>query len=160
MNAMLNSTGPNLMPLSLRIARLMLSTLLVIAIATELSLSSFWKLMLSTLALYTFATGVFGRDPLFDVLRLSIRQLPNHALGIVAQLECLTIGSICFVAGIINHNADSLVLPLLPFFGVYPILLWVVKYDLLGYLLQSYRTDMHRKKTTPKWTFPISKGIC
>ena len=147
MNTVLKSTGGNSLPISLRMMRLLLSALLVIIIATEWSLSSFWQLVLSALAIYTFVTGVFGRDPLFAVLRLSIRQLPDHALGVVAQLECLAIGLICIVAGIMHHNVDSLILPLLPFFGIYPILLCAVKHDLLGYLLQSYRNDMRARKT-------------
>ena len=147
-NTVLNSTTENSLPISLRLMRLILSALLVIAVATELSLSGFWQLMLTALAIYTFVTGVFGRDPLFIVLRLTNLQLPDHTLGVVAQLECLSIGLICIVAGIMNRNADSLILPLLPFFGIYPILLCAVKHDLLGYLLQSYRNDMRAKKTS------------
>ena len=140
-NTVLNTTHHNSLPISLRIMRLMLSILLVIAVVTELSLSAFWQLLLSALALYTFITGVFGRDPLFTLLRLTNLQLPDYSLGVAAQVECLSIGLICIVAGIVNHNADSLVLPLLPFFGIYPIVLCAVKHDLLGYLLQSYRND-------------------
>ena len=147
MNAVINSTAPNSLPVSLRMLRLMLSALLLIAVATEWSLSGFWLLVLSALALYTFVTGVFGRDPLFAVLRMSNYQLPNHTLGAVAQLECLAIGMICIIAGILNRNADSVILSLLPFLGVYPILLCAVKHDLLGYLLQSYRSDTRGNKT-------------
>ena len=147
MNAVINSTAPNSLPVSLRMLRLMLSALLLIAVATEWSLSGFWLLVLSALALYTFVTGVFGRDPLFAVLRMSSHQLPDHTLGVVAQLECLAIGMICIIAGILNRNADSLILTLLPFLGIYPILLCAVKHDLLGYLLQSYRSEARSNKT-------------
>ena len=82
---------------------------------------------------------------MFAVLKLSIRQLPDHALGVVAQLECLSIGLICIAVGVMNHNADSLLLLLLPFLGIYPILLCGVKHDLLGYLLQSYRKDIRAR---------------
>lgn len=148
MNTMLNVTdprhSPSSLPLSLRMVRLILSILFVIAIATELSLSNFWMLVLSGLALYTFITAIFGWDPLFLLLRLSIRQLPDQALSVAAQVECFAIGLICIVAGIVNRNMDSLVMALLPFFGIYPILLCAVKHDLLNYLLQTYRRDLHK----------------
>ncbi len=146
MNTTLIHTSGNILPLSLRIVRLMISVMLVIAIMVETSLSDNWKLVLSILAIYTFVTGLFGRDPVFAVLKLSIRQLPNRALDVVAQIECLTIGVMCIAVGIMNRHTDSLVLPLLPLLGIYPILLCGVKHDLLGYLLQSYRNDMGAKK--------------
>ncbi|WP_455203025.1 hypothetical protein [Kaarinaea lacus] len=139
MNTSLISTGCNLLPLSVRMLRLMISVLFVTAITLQTSLSEFWKLALAALAVYTFVTGVFGWDPLFAVLRLSIRQLPDHALGAVSQFECLAIGLFCIAAGIMNRNEDSLIFLLLPFLGIYPILLCAVKYDLLSFLLQTYR---------------------
>ena len=144
-NTVLNLPRQNSLSLSLRLIRLVLSALLIVVVATEITLSSTWQLVLSALAIYAFVTGMFGRDPVFALLRLTNCQLPDHALGVVAQLECLSIGLICIVAGIMHHNADSLILPLLPFFGIYPILLCAVKHDLLGYLLQSYRNDKRLK---------------
>jgi len=138
-NTTLLYTDGNFLPISLRLARLMIGVLLVVAITLELSLSNFWIILVSTVAIYSFVTGLFGRDPLFAVLKLSIRQLPDHTLGVVAQIECLSIGLICIAVGIVNYRADSLVLAFLPFLGIYPILLCGVKHDLLGYLLQSYR---------------------
>ena len=149
MNTVLNFTNQEhrSLPLSLRLVRFMLGVLLVIALTTELSLSGFWQLLLSTLAIYAFITGIFGRDPLFLMLRVSIRRLPDHALNVAAQVECFAIGLICIVAGIAHHNTDSLVMALLPFFGIYPILLCAVKHDLLGYLLQTYRKDLTNDRT-------------
>ena len=128
------------LPLSLRVIRLIISILLAVAVVTELSLSTFWQLTLSGLAVYTLITGLFGRDPLFAVLRLSIGPLRDHALTIVAQVECFAIGFVCIVAGVVNHNADSLIMPLLPFVGIYPMLLCAVKHDLLSYLLQFFKS--------------------
>jgi hypothetical protein len=145
MNTVLIHTGDNFLSLSLRIVRLMTGVILVVAITMEMSLSDFWKLPLSILAIYSFVTGLFGRDPLFSVLKLSVRQLPNHALGVMAQLECLFVGLVCIALGIMNRHADSLLLQLLPFLGIYPILLCGIKHDLLGYLVQSYRKDIHTK---------------
>jgi hypothetical protein len=149
MNTVLNATDQyhSSLPLSLRLVRFLLGVLLVIALATELSLSGFWQLLLSAVAIYAFITGVFGRDPLFMMLRVTIRRLPDHALNVAAQVECFAIGLICIVAGIAHHNTDSLVMALLPFFGIYPVLLCAVKHDLLGYLLQSYRRDLTSDRT-------------
>ncbi|WP_455365188.1 hypothetical protein [Kaarinaea lacus] len=147
MNAVLNSTSEshNSLPLSLRMVRLVLSFLLVIALVTEPSLSSIWQLSLIVLAIYALITGLFGRDPLYVLLQVSFRRLPDHALDVVAQVECFAIGLMCIVAGIVHHNANSLVMALLPFFGIYPVLLCALKHDLLGYLLQSYRRDLDKK---------------
>lgn len=133
-----------LLPLSLRMVRTMLSLLLVIAITTELTLSVFWEWVLSALAIYTFVTGIFGRDPLFRLLQFSSSRLPERALDVVSQVECFLIGAICIAAGIVHHNTDSLVIALLPFFGIYPILLCAVKYDLLDHILQTYRRDLRK----------------
>jgi len=146
-NTALIHSGGNFLPLSLRIVRLMISVMLVISITVEAPLADIWKLVISILAIYTFITGLFGRDPVFAVLKLSKPQLPDHALGVVAQIECLAIGVICIAVGIMNRNTDSVVLPLLPLLGIYPILLCAVKHDLLGYLLQSYRKDVRAKNT-------------
>jgi len=144
-NTTLIRTGDNFLPLSLRIVRLMIGVILVVAVTQEMLLSDSWTLVLSALAIYSIVTSLFGRDPLFALLKLSIPQLPDHALGVVAQLECLSIGLICIAVGIMNNHVDSLLLPLLPFLGIYPILLCGVKHDLLGCLLQSYRRDMQAK---------------
>lgn len=134
---------PGSLPLSLRLVRLTIGMLLIVAIATELLLPVYWQFILSVLAFYTFITAVFGRDPLFSVLRLSLREPSDHALSVAAQVECFAIGLICIVAGIMNRNMNSLVMTLLPFLGIYPILLCAVKHDLLSYLLQSYRKNPH-----------------
>lgn len=139
MNTVLNSIKPDSLSISLRLLRLMLSALLVFAVATEPTLSDFWQLLLSVLAVYTLITGIFGRDPVLAHLRRRNNQLPVNVLDTVAQLECLSIGLICFVAGMIHQYTHSLVFLALPFFGIYPIVLCVVKHDLLGFLLQSYR---------------------
>ena len=117
MDTVFETNSRDYLPLSLRLLRLTLGVLLIAAIITEISLSKFWQITFSILAFYTLTTGVFGRDPLFCVLRLSNRQMPDHTLGLVAQLECLSIGVICIVAGILNRGSDSLILQLLPFLG-------------------------------------------
>jgi len=132
------------LPLSLRLVRLTIGILLIIAITTELSLPVYWQFILSVLAFYTFITAVFGRDPLFSVLRLSLREPSDHALSVAEQVECFAIGLICIIAGVVNRNMDSLVMVLLPFLGIYPILLCAVKHDLLKYLLQSYRNNSYK----------------
>jgi hypothetical protein len=138
-NTVLNSIKPDSLCVSLRLLRLMLSVLLVFAVLTEPTLSDFWQILLSVLAVYTLVTGTFGRDPVFSLLRRSNRKLPENALDVVAQLECLSIGLICFVGGMSHQYTHSLLFLLLPFFGIYPIVLCIVKHDLLGFLLQSYR---------------------
>ena len=65
MNTTLIYTDGNFLPMSLRLARLMIGVMLVAAITLELSLSDFWILMLSTVAIYSFVTALFGRDPVF-----------------------------------------------------------------------------------------------
>ena len=142
MNTVLISNNQNSLSISVRLVRLMVSVLSVIAVLTEVTLSGFWQSVLSLLAVYTFVTGVFGRDPLFALLRHTNREMPNYALNVVAQVECLTIGLICFMVGIMNSHAGSLIFILLPFLGIYPIVLCIVKHDLLGYLLQTYRNDL------------------
>lgn len=128
--------------ISLRIGRLLLGVFLGFAVSAESSISIFWQLALSGLAIYTFMTGLNGRDPLLALLRRGNHQMSDQVLDVVAQLECLSIGLICIVAGILNNHAESLVFRVLPFLGIYSILLCAVKRDLLGYLLQSYRKDL------------------
>ena len=106
-NTVLNRASQYSLSISLRIVRLMLSVLLITAVSTELTLSDFWHVALSILAIYTFVTGLFGRDPLLALLRRTNRRIPDHALDLVAQLECLFIGLICIVAGIIHHHVNS-----------------------------------------------------
>jgi len=132
------------LPLSLRLVRLTIGILLIIAVTTELSLPAYWQFILSVLAFYTFITAMFGRDPLFSVLRLSLREPSDHALTVAEQVECFAFGLICIIAGVVNRNMDSLVMALLPFLGIYPILLCAVKHDLLKYLLQSYRNNSYK----------------
>lgn len=140
-----NSTNQNSLSISLRLSRIMLSALLVIAVSTETTLSGFWQLALSVLAIYTFVTGVFGRDPVFALLGYTNRQMPDHSLDVVAQVECLSIGLICFITGIAHHYTGSLIFLVLPFLGIYPIVLCIVRHDLLGYLFQSYRDEVGLK---------------
>ena len=139
MTTVLNSSRTDSLSISLRLLRVMLSALLVYAVATEPAITGFWQLLLSVLAVYTFITGVNGRDPVFALLRHNNRLLPEHTLDMLSRLECLAIGSICFVAGIFNQFHNSFVFLLLPFLGIYPIVLCIIRHDLLGYLLQSYR---------------------
>jgi len=146
MNTVLNSTSQNSLSISLRLSRIMLSALLVIAVTTELTITSFWQVALSVLAIYTFVTGVFGRDPVFALLGYTSRQLPDHSLDMVAQMECLSIGLICFVTGLVHQYTGSIIFLVLPFLGIYPIVLCIVRHDLLGYLFQSYRDDIGMKK--------------
>jgi hypothetical protein len=147
MNSLLASETPNLLPISLRLVRLLISVLLAIIVATEPLISDSWKMAFSVLSLYTFLTGLFGKDPLFALFRTPSRPLLNQALGVIAQLECFFVGLVCIVAGVMYHNTDSLILRFLPFVGIYPILLCAVKHDLLGYLLGSYHRGMPTDKT-------------
>ena len=139
MNTVLNFKKPDSLSVSLRLLRLMLSGLLVLAVMTETAITGFWQLTMSVLAVYTFITAVNGRDPLFAVLRRSSSQLPDHMLDVFARLECLSIGVICFAAGMMNEYHNSLIFLMLPFLGIYPIVLCIMRHDLLGFLLQSYR---------------------
>lgn len=141
MNAILYAPNHLSLPLSLRLMRIALSALLVIVITTEWSLGYLWQVMLSILAVYALFTGVFGRDPVFNILKLTLHRLPDHSLGMVAQLECLFVGLSCIAIGIIHRNSESVIISLLPFLGIYPILLCAIKHDLLGYLLRSYHTE-------------------
>ena len=138
-SAVLNSNRLDSLSISLRLLRVMLSALLIYAVAAEPLITGFWQLLLSVLAVYTFITGVNGRDPLLALLRHNNRQRSEHTLDFVARLECLSIGSICFAAGMFNQFHNSIVFLLLPFLGIYPIVLCIIRHDLLGYLLQSYR---------------------
>ena len=154
MNTVLEVSKQNALPVSVRLVRLIVSVLSVTALLTEVTLSGFWQSVLAALAVYAFVTGVFGRDPLFVLLghrghripgdAQSINRNPNpaHGLNRVAQLECLTVGLVCFVVGIMHSHTGSMIFLLLPFLGIYPIVLCIVRHDLLDYLLQSYRKDL------------------
>lgn len=146
MNAVLDKTSNNLLSISLRLVRMIIGLLLLIVLATETNLSNVWQLTFAAVALYTLVTALSGRDPVIAILKFSKHQLPDQALSLVAQVECLSIGLLCIIAGILNHHSDSLVLRMLPFVGIYPIILCAVKYDLLGYLLRSYRKDLRIEK--------------
>lgn len=147
MNYIINHTGSNYLPLSLRIVRLMISVLLVVTMLEEMVPWGLWKYALVFVAVYTLVTGLFGKDPLFLLFKLPNCEIPNHTLGMLAQIECLSIGLICIAVGIMYRHTDSFFLQLLPFLGVYPVLLCAVKHDLLSYLLQSYNKDIRTKKT-------------
>jgi len=138
-NTVLNFNRPDSLCISLRLLRLMLSALLVFAVMTEPAITGFWQLIMSVLAVYTFITAVNGRDPVFAVFRRGSRPLPAHMLDVFARLECLSIGVICFAAGMMNEYHNSLIFLMLPFLGIYPIVLCIIRHDLLGFLLQSYR---------------------
>lgn len=146
MNTALNYRDNNSLSISLRLVRLVLGALLVFILLTEISLTIFWQVFFVVLALYSLLTGVFGRDPVFALFGLTTHQLPDHTLGMIAQLECLSLGLICIVVGVMNRNVDSLVFPILPFLGIYPVLLCAIKHDLLGFLLQSYRNERQGKQ--------------
>lgn len=147
MSSMPDTDFSNLLPISLRIVRLVISALLAVTVITEPALAGFWQVVFSFLSLYTFVTGLVGSDPFFKLLRTPRVSLINQALGVVAQMECFFIGLLCIVIGVMFHNMDSLVLRYLPFIGIYPILLCAVKHDLLGFLLQSYRRDVPPNKS-------------
>ena len=138
----------NSLPISLRLMRLILGFLLLFSLAVEKPFSEIWELVLTFTCAYALITGLFGKDPLFAILRLSIGPLPDYTLNVLAQLECLSVGVICIVAGILNFNVDSVVVLILPFIGIYPIMLCAIKHDLLGYLILSYRND--RKQSDDK----------
>lgn len=147
MNSVPYTDFSNLLPISLRLVRLVISVLLAVTVLTEPALSVFWQVVFSVLSLYSIVTGLMGSDPFFKLLRTSRGPRLNQALGVAAQLECFFIGSVCIVIGVMFHNMDSLVLRYLPFVGIYPILLCAVQHDLLGFLLQSYRRDVPPNKT-------------
>ncbi len=141
MDSLLVSAKPYYLPISLRTMHLILGSVIFYGLAIEQAFSGYWETVLSVLAGYAFITGIFGKDPLFAILKLSVRPLPDYALGVVAQLECLFIGLVCIAAGVMNLNVNSIVVIILPFLGIYPVLLCAVKHDLLGYLILSYRRD-------------------
>lgn len=127
--------------LSQRMGRTIVGLLLVAVVTTEALLPWPWLLALAALAAYTIVTGIFDWDPLLRQLRQSHPQLPDKKLSFTAQLECAAIGTMCIAAGILFRGSDSILLNVLPFLGIYPILICATKHDLLAYLLQSYRRD-------------------
>ena len=133
----INSTKS--LSLSRRIARMIVSVILVVIVMTEDSLPAPWLLVLSAITVYTIVTGLLGWDPLLKLLQLEHLQLPDQPLSFAAQLECAAIGGVCIGMGIFYRSPDSLLLSLLPFLGIYPILICAIKYDLLDYILRSYR---------------------
>lgn len=124
--------------LSQCISRIIVSIILVAVVTSEAMLPTPWLLVLSAIALYTIVTGFIGRDPLLKLLKQSHPQLPDQKLSFAAQLECAAIGMICITIGILYRSSDTLLLRLLPFLGIYPILICAIKYDVLSHLLQSY----------------------
>ena len=142
MNVAHNATSSDKLSLSLRLMRLLLSILLFVIIGTEFSLSGLWQLVLVTLALYALVTGLFGSDPVFVTLGLSTLRSSDHELSIAAQLECLAIGLTCIAAGVMNRDMDSVTISVLPFVGVYAIVICAVRHDLLGYLIKSYQKQI------------------
>ena len=142
-----NTNTFTLLTLSQRIARTMLSAILTIVISTETVIPMAWLFVLSVIAFYTLVTGFLGQDPLLKLLKQSNEQLPDQKLSFAAQLECATFGAICVTVGILYRNSDSILLNILPFLGIYPILICAIKYDLLAYLLQSYRRSMATRDT-------------
>lgn len=139
MKTVLKTAKSDSLTISLRLLRFMLSAVLVFAVLTEPAVTNYWQVTLSALAVYTFITAVIGRDPLFARIRRGNKPLSENALDLIAQVECFSIGLICFIAGMLIHFTNSLVFMLLPFLGIYPIVLCLMKHDLLGFLLQSYR---------------------
>lgn len=135
----LNSGKPDSLTISLRLLRLMLTAVLVFAVITEPAVTGYWQISLPALAIYTFITAAIGRDPLFNYFRQGSKPLSDNALDVIAQVECFSIGVICFAAGMFIHFTNSVVYMLLPFLGIYPIVLCMMKHDLLGFLLKSYR---------------------
>lgn len=142
-----NRNSSTCLTLSQRIARVMLSTILVIVASTETSLTISWLLVLSAIAMYSMVTGILGWDPLLKLLKHSHPQLPDQKLSFAAQLECLAFGAICVTVGILFRGSDSVLLNILPFLGIYPILICAIKYDLLAYLLLSYRRGLPTRRS-------------
>jgi len=149
-----NSLSTKCLTLSQRIARVLVSIILCASILGETALPISWIVLLVSLATYTLLSGISGWDPW--LARLKQRQastnstLPyNHKLNSAAQLECATIGVLCVAAGIFNRGSGSLWLNLLPFLGIYPILLCAIKYDVLAYLVDSYRQTSSRTTGAP-----------
>ena len=140
--------------LSQRIARILVSTILCAVVLGETALPMMWKVILVTVAIYTLLSGISGCDPW--LARLRQRQvnsastpLINHKLNAAAQLECAAIGVLCVAAGIFNRGSGSVWLNLLPFLGIYPILLCAIKHDVLAYLVDSYRQSSSRTTGAP-----------
>ena len=131
--------------LSQRIARIIVSIILVAVVTKESLLAAPWLLVLFIIAVYTIATGLLGWDPLLKLVKQSYPQFSDQKLSFVAQMECATIGVVFIVMGILYRDSDTLLLRLLPFFGIYPILICAIKYDLLSYLLQSYSRSFTTK---------------
>ena len=147
-------SGTKCLALSQRIARVFVSIVLCAVVLGETALPITWKVILVTVAIYTSLSGFSGCDPWLARLRqrqvnATSAPLPNHKLNAAAQLECATIGVLCVAAGIFNRGSGSLWLNLLPFLGVYPILLCAIKYDVLAYLVDSYRKTSSRTTGTP-----------
>ncbi|KPJ95766.1 MAG: hypothetical protein AMJ53_02080 [Gammaproteobacteria bacterium SG8_11] len=136
--------------LSQRIARILASIILVVVVTTEALLPLSWSLTLSAIAVYTISTGLSGWDPILKLLKQSQLLQPDQKLGIAAQFECAAIGAVCVTVGFLYSSSDSVVLRLLPFFGIYPILICAIKYDLLSYLLHSYLDGNNPKHTDQK----------
>lgn len=133
-----NINTTKFLTLSQRIARIMVSTILIAVVTTDTPPPTPWLLVLSVVTVYAIATGLLGWDPLLKLLRQSHAQLPNQKLSLAAQLECAGFGAVCVTVGILYRGSDSLLLNLLPFLGIYPIVICAIKHDLLAYLLQSY----------------------
>ena len=142
-----NTNAIKILTLSQRIARIMVSVILVVVVTTEASLGTPWLLVLSAIVVYTIVTGFLGWDPILKLLKQSNPQLPYQKLSFAAQLECAGIGSICIAVGFLFRGSDSVLLSLLPFLGIYPIIICAIKYDLLAHLLQSYRRGFVKSDT-------------
>ena len=136
------STSLNYLLLSQRIARIILGTILIVVVTTEAALTMSWLLVLSAIALYAMLTGFSGWEPLLQLLKLSHPQLPDHKLSLTPQFECAVFGMIFVLVGVLYRGSDSILLRLLPFLGIYPILICAIKHDLLAYVLQSYRRGL------------------
>jgi hypothetical protein len=133
--------------LSQRIARILVSIILVVIVTTEASPPTTWLLALSAIAVYAIVTGLLGWDPILKLLKQSHPHLPDQKLSFAAQLECAGFGAICVAIGVLFRDSDSVLLRVLPFLGIYPILLCAIKYDLLAYLLHSYRRGFATRDT-------------
>jgi hypothetical protein len=147
MDDTVGDTDFNFLTLSQRIARILVSIMLLAVFTTEVSLPTHWLVILSVIAVYTIVTGLLGWDPLLKRLKLSHPQLPDQKLTCAAQLECIVIGAIFVGVGILYRGSDSALLRILPFLGIYPIFICAIKCDLLAYLLQSYRQSFASRDT-------------
>ena len=147
MDDTVGDTDSKFLTLSQRIARVLVSIMLLTVVTTEVSLPALWLVVLSIIAVYTVVTGLLGWDPLLKRLKLSNPQLSDQKLTCAAQLECITIGAIFVGVGILYRGSDTVLLRILPFLGIYPIFICAIKYDLLAYLLQSYRRSFASRDT-------------